>query len=685
MKRIVVLAVCFFALTVGVQPVSGQPLSGTVTNLFAIPFDELIQVPVTVASRLPETVFSSPGTVYVVTREEIQRFGWRDLSEILKATVPNLYSVYDGGRHPFGARGFDFDGPRILVMIDGRVLTGYVFANSVYLGDGFSALNIERLEILMGPNSMLYGSSALEAVVNVVTRSGGADGADATEVNIIRGNGNVQQNSVLARRVTADSEIGFHYADYVADQDWPEWARYYGGNDYIASRPPPTHTAFQQHKEDRMVNMYARYKGLYAGYNYWRIDAAPDAFEAPWTYSTGAYTRRDIWEFSVPYIGYTHDFFRGLKVNVEMEYRYFNRDKFISVDAFDQPAGKVDHERQITPVYKAHVDWTPGSGHNLSFGAENRRPKLERADRVQGADGGEYGFNQAKTIEDKATTLFVQDLVTIVPEKLTLTAGLSYNHFDSVTNDTWTPRASLVWMTDRESSLKFTYGEGVREDALARPCEDPERLRMTEINYSSTIRCLGAKAMNIAAVYHMKYDNMARSAFTRQPDTVSGSWTSVRIPSLEVYGIEDMFRLSWSRADAFLSVNMNDREEEPTRVGDMKAYVPSYIVKAGVSYRVMEHLLAAVSAVRFGSANSYMQTTSSASGAEYARSDLPPWTKVDVNLRLDRFNLGGMNSALSLRVGNVFDEDGLMHYAVEQARGLLIEPRTVRVELNLAF
>jgi outer membrane receptor protein involved in Fe transport len=423
---------------------------------------------------------------------------------------------------------------------------------------------------------------------------------------------------------------------------------------------------------------------LYAGYNYWRIDASPDAFEAPWTYTTGAYTRRDIWEFSVPYIGYTHDFFRGLKMNVELEYRYYNRDKIISVDARDQPVGKVDHERQVTPVYKAKVDWTPEPTHSLSFGVENRRPKRELADRAQGADGGEYGFNPAKTVKDKATTLFAQDVMAIVPEKLSLTAGLSYNHFDSVTNDSWTPRASLVWLTDRESCLKLTYGEGVREDVLARPIDHPERLRMTEVNYSSAMRFLGAELMNIAAVYHMKYDNMTRTAFMRQPGAAAGAWTGVSIPSLEVYGAEDMLRLSWRRADAFLSVNMNDREEEPTRVGEMNAYVPAYIVKAGVSYRLMEHLLAAVSAVRFGSANSYVESAPY-NGTEYVRCDLAPWTKVDVNLRMDRFSLGGMDSALSLRVGNVFDEDGLMRYAVEQARGLLIEPRTVRMELSLAF
>lgn len=657
-------------------------------SVFNLSLEELMNTPVTVASRKPETVFSSPGTVYVITGDEIRRHGWRELSEVLNATVPNLFSAYDGHKHLFGARGFDLDGARVLLMVDGRVMTGISFSKASILGDSFGVANIERVEVLMGPNSTLYGADALEAVVNVVTRSGGTGAANVTEAHTIRGSGDVQQNSFVARRVTPDAEIGFHYTEYVADQDWPEWARFYRSNSFIVSQPPRASGPWQQHKEDRTMNLYARYKGLYAGYNYWRVDASPDVFEAPWFYTSNPYGMRDVLEFMVPYVGYTHEFDANLRVNAEMEYRYFEHDKLIAVNSAGVASGKIDHEREITPVYKCRMDWTPGvaSGpaHKFTLGGEYRNSVWDRTDRVEGADGGGVAFNPSNRLEGSARCVYAQDVVALVPEKVTLTVGLSYNDFSSVTNAAWTPRASLVWLTGPESAWKLTYGEGVREDGTGADMDKPERLRMVEANYSRGCRSGGLHLLSVFSTYWMAYDNMMRSAWVRQPSSTSGGWVGESIPSLRVFGAEEMLRATWKRSDAYISACLNDREEEPTRVGEMTAFVPAYMLKAGLSVRLLDHLCASVDAVHLGRTRSYVES-SPYDGTAYQRSDLPSWTKVDVNLRLDSLRLGGMDGAFNLRMGNIFNEEGLVHYPMEQAVGLMIEPRTIRADLSLAF
>lgn len=135
--------------------------------------DQAVEVPTTVvtATGFPTGIDELGSSISVVTAEDIARHQWRTLPQILRG-IPGLNLVQAGG--PGGAvtifmRGTNSNHTKVL--IDGAAVNdpsvGGVFDFSHIL-----ASDIERVEVLRGPQSGLYGSDALGGVINVITRKG---------------------------------------------------------------------------------------------------------------------------------------------------------------------------------------------------------------------------------------------------------------------------------------------------------------------------------------------------------------------------------------------------------------------------------------------------------------------------------------------------------------------------------
>lgn len=135
--------------------------------------EELANVKVYSASKHMQSTSDAPSSVTIITADEIQKYGYRTLADILESTR-GFYVTYDRDYSFVGVRGFGRLGDsnnRILVLIDGHRINDNVFGEP-YLGTEFlvDVDLIERVEIIRGPSSSLYGTDAFFAVINVITR-----------------------------------------------------------------------------------------------------------------------------------------------------------------------------------------------------------------------------------------------------------------------------------------------------------------------------------------------------------------------------------------------------------------------------------------------------------------------------------------------------------------------------------
>lgn len=136
--------------------------------------EELMNIKVYTASTYLQTAETAPSLVTVVTADQIRKYGYRTLADILRS-VGGFYVTSDRNYSYVGVRGFARPGDyntRILLLVDGHRLNDSVYGSSFV---GFDALLdvdlIERVEIIRGPTSSLYGTNAFLAVVNVIPKT----------------------------------------------------------------------------------------------------------------------------------------------------------------------------------------------------------------------------------------------------------------------------------------------------------------------------------------------------------------------------------------------------------------------------------------------------------------------------------------------------------------------------------
>jgi iron complex outermembrane receptor protein len=137
--------------------------------------DDYWDPPVVTPTGQPSRVSESPSTTFVVTGDEIRHAGATSIPEILRR-VPGmdvrLLGATDG---QIGPRGFAFEvADRVLVMVDGR--TAYVdfFGGTAYDMLPVSPLDIDRIEVVLGPGASVYGNKAMLGTLNIITRSAAA-------------------------------------------------------------------------------------------------------------------------------------------------------------------------------------------------------------------------------------------------------------------------------------------------------------------------------------------------------------------------------------------------------------------------------------------------------------------------------------------------------------------------------
>lgn len=144
-------------------------------DLLALPIEELLGASVISASRTLTPVDKAPSVMTVITAEQIRRQGLRTLNEVLQrvpgfVTVPNTPALLVANRGVIQDQNVNY-----LLLIDGHAqnnITVYGFFNQIM----YPFLeNVERIEIIRGPGSTLWGADALSGIIHIITKDGGKE------------------------------------------------------------------------------------------------------------------------------------------------------------------------------------------------------------------------------------------------------------------------------------------------------------------------------------------------------------------------------------------------------------------------------------------------------------------------------------------------------------------------------
>jgi outer membrane receptor protein involved in Fe transport len=153
----------------------GQDSTQHTVDLADASLEDLMNIEVYSASKHLQSAREAPAFVTVVTAEDIRNYGYRTLADILQA-VPGFYVTYNRNYSFLGTQGFSRPGDynsRVLLLVDGHRMNDAIYEYAMIGPElPLDVDLIERVEVIRGPGSSLYGTSAFFGVVNIITRRG---------------------------------------------------------------------------------------------------------------------------------------------------------------------------------------------------------------------------------------------------------------------------------------------------------------------------------------------------------------------------------------------------------------------------------------------------------------------------------------------------------------------------------
>lgn len=204
-----------------------------------LPVDSLIRLKEVVVSATKTEVSRNqiPLTISVVNRATLEESTETGVLSILSKEVPGLfvtersvtgYGINNGSAGTVSIHGVG-GGNKVLMLFDGQPMWAGVFGHSI--ADAFVASDAERVEVIRGPGSLLYGSNAMGGVINVITRQAKEDGLKG-KVRIMYGSHNTQKYSANAglkkNRLNLYASINHDRSDGQRDN-----SKFYITNGYI--------------------------------------------------------------------------------------------------------------------------------------------------------------------------------------------------------------------------------------------------------------------------------------------------------------------------------------------------------------------------------------------------------------------------------------------------------------------
>jgi iron complex outermembrane receptor protein len=140
-------------------------------TLKKLSIEELLGMEVTSVSRRLERLAEVASAIQVITQEEIRRSGATNLPEALRLAGNIQMGQKNSHDWAISARGFNTDlANKLLVLIDGRTVYTPLFSGVFWDRQDYLLEDIERIEVISGPGGTLWGSNAVNGVINIITK-----------------------------------------------------------------------------------------------------------------------------------------------------------------------------------------------------------------------------------------------------------------------------------------------------------------------------------------------------------------------------------------------------------------------------------------------------------------------------------------------------------------------------------
>lgn len=583
-----------------------------IDKYFKMDLMELLNVEITAAGKKREKISDIPASVVLVTREEIETYGYQTVAEVLE-NIPGIYVTDDYMHKNIGVRGFWSQIPNrsTIILVNGIPIREELISASYLENINVPVEAIDKIEVVRGPMSVIYGNGAFFGVINIVTNQTSRRGP-GNIVSVSMGSEGTKKLFLRSEGQSGDFHYTFNSSLFLTTGlDVP--MEEIGGPDYAGLT-----TNHQLERRDKYFNISGNFKNFTFNASY--SETRKELEVVLPSVSDGSLTVFKDMRFV---LGYEKSY--SQKLRLEAKFLYFVNSNNWDYDwAFPDSYNYNDNG---SSGYKGQLTlfFTPTPRMSLTIGADYLRVfeiynnytlalfglndiKHHLADRNVMTTRSlftQLSYQLAKNVRIVAGVMLEQVPEYTLEEQIGDLANGSLPTTRATYDRTdveFIPRLALIYSPNERHAFKLLYGKSINRPSFFQnmdllitpelPPLEPESIQTVELNYTGQ---LSSKLTVNLSLFNNRMDKLIFRSIFAYGDTVDFFY--LNLGEMVTNGVELTMTVSPAH-NLYLELSGTYQKTEDKRPGyeDIEpGYSPSVLGYLKASYFLNKHISLAVS------------------------------------------------------------------------------------------
>jgi outer membrane receptor for ferrienterochelin and colicins len=548
-------------------------------DILNMSFNDLMKVKVVSASKVQQQIKDAAAMVQVITADQIKDRGYFTLEEALSDLPGFQFRNIVGFNSYVFMRGAPSQNNLVLLMVDG-VQINELNSGGFYGGGQFNLSDVERIEVVYGPASALYGTNAVSGIVNLITKN--PDGKNRGHISLLGGNFKTGMGDFGLNNYNADKDFGYAVSGMYKTSEKADLAGAEGDNNWTND--------MENFENDLSLSAKVKLKSFTSGVVYQEKKASNTTYYK----SVGEkyLDKNTLWDiyFLNGFLKYTYNKNDAWAFNSTIYYRNATvKPNTIDdiIKATDTTLGnEVGYYRPNQLVgFENQFDYNATDRLMVVGGLIGEIEQLSDGFSISTSNSQDIAPPVPKTpnlLINKLFSYFLQAHYKIV-DQLSFIGGLRHD-FSNYYGQVITPRTGLVFNENRLTA-KLLYDEAFR---APKPWDykygtgnndlKPEKMRSVELALSYLV-------MDNLSIGSSVYYNMIKNKLTKEFIATGGRWINkdkLRTLGLELYGTYSIKNYLF-----YSNYTFNDSYDQDG------VYIPEismHTANAGVAYSYNSHI-----------------------------------------------------------------------------------------------
>ena len=545
----------------------------TLEELLEMNIQDLLNISITTASKVPQMIKEVPATVRVITSEQIKENGYFTLDEALSDLPGFQFRNIQGFNSYVFQRGVPSQNNLILVLVDG-IQINELNSGGFYGGGQYNLENVDHIEVVYGPASALYGTNAISGIINLITKD--PETETGLSISGLYGSFNTASANVSYGYYDEDKDFGVRLSGLYKTSEKADLAGEKGGFNWTND--------MENFEDDYSFDAKIKYRNITYGFIFQNKQASRSTnYRTFDTEYRDTDTHFDI-QFINSYLKHAINIFKNASLSSQVYYR--------NATILDSSIGYITDSAQVGYYRPNHLigienmmTYSVAEKFSLIGGIVLEKEKLSESiskSWSRGPDEVPPSPPRPDTLTNNLLSLYLQGQLQIV-KGLQFTAGTRYDSSDYY-GHVLTPRLALVYNKNRFTG-KVLFAEAYRAPkpwdftvSAGNPNLEPEDMTSTELyvayNLSDNLR------LDLSA-----YRNKMKNVFSKE--TLEDGYRWINRGQLNTDGIETSLEFRKGRFKSYCNYTYSFSTDEN---GDIVPEIAKHTINMGFTYTFLKDI-----------------------------------------------------------------------------------------------